>query len=163
MPPRHHVRICKYDPASRDEAGRYLPDEWTAFSDIGTSFEGVVLTRAAYQQVEDAYVDSALACLTEAGIAWLEVRDLEHRHPDAQVFEEGDQLDHAQLAPALRAVLREQAWCAFETDDASVHVGWDYYMYVGTPRPCPASIAAAEARGLFVESTDGSPYSDRRR
>lgn len=61
-------RITKYDPALRSASGAYARKEWTSRSDIGCSFEGVVLTLAAYQRVEDAYVDVALAFLMESGI-----------------------------------------------------------------------------------------------
>lgn len=35
-------------------------DEWTAASDIGRSFGGVILTAEEYRRVEDAYVAVAL-------------------------------------------------------------------------------------------------------
>jgi len=47
--------------------------------------------------------------------------------------------------------------CRLEGADAFVHVGWDYYMYVGVPRPCPAACRQANDLGLYVEDF-ASPY-----
>jgi hypothetical protein len=62
-----------------------------------------------------------------------------------------------QLAPLIRAVLRSEWWCQFEAPGAFLHFGYDYYMYVGVPVPCPQSIALSCDRGLFVEPFV-SPY-----
>jgi hypothetical protein len=42
---------------------------------------------------------------------------------------------------------------------AFIHVGWDYYMYIGVPTDCPASDRLAAASGLFVEECE-SPYKE---
>ena len=54
-------RITKYNPAFRDERGVYLKDEWTSVSDVGKSFDGVVLTFKEYREIEDNYVSTALS------------------------------------------------------------------------------------------------------
>ncbi len=154
----HNFRVTKYDPAFRNNVGNYLRDDWTAISDVGDTFDGVVLTRETYDRVEDAYIDAALALLDEAGVRALVVRDLEHGQDIVPGLREGSRLPLAQLGPALRAVLREDSWCRFESDDAYVHVGWDYYMFVGVPRACPKAEALAVSRGLFVEPIERSPY-----
>lgn len=66
-------------------------------------------------------------------------------------------LDHIAVAGALRDVLREAYWCRFEAADAFIHVGWDYYMYVGLLDPCLDAQQEARRLGLFVE-TFNSPY-----
>ena len=48
--------ITKYNPLFRDEARRYLKEDWTAISDIGKSYEGKTLTIDGYKQVEDSYI-----------------------------------------------------------------------------------------------------------
>ena len=144
-------RITKYDPALRDPHGAYTRDEWTAFSDIGRAFGGVVLTPDAYRRVEDAYVTVALAFLREAGVASLAVAGIEDRGAGPLPFGEGSVLGLEALDDAIRRVLREEVWCQFEGADAFVHLGYDYYMYVGVPGPCPASRALAGRLGLFVE------------
>jgi hypothetical protein len=57
----------------------------------------------------------------------------------------------------LRALLREEYWCKLESDSAYIHVGYDYYMYVGVPAECREAVAEATRLGLFVEPMQ-SPY-----
>ena len=52
------------------------------------------------------------------------------------------------LAGALRDVLREAFWCRFEAADAFIHVGWDYYMYVGVPDPALDAQQEAKTPGV---------------
>ena len=44
-----------------------------------------------------------------------------------------------------------------EGDDGFIHVGWDYYLYVGVAQGCPEARRLAAERGLFVEPCV-SPY-----
>jgi TPR repeat protein len=62
-----------------------------------------------------------------------------------------------QIAEAIRDMLREECWCRLESSDAFVHLGYDYYMYLGVPKDCPNAVAFASANGLFVEPFK-SPY-----
>lgn len=157
----HQYRVTKYDPLKRDEQGRFLEIEWTAFSDVGNTFAGQVLSEQVYYQVEEAYVSTALAFLKEAGIDKLSLTSLEnhqkHREPGIDI-RPGQIYGLKELETLFRLVLREKLWCKFEIPNrAYVHFGWDYYMYVGVPGECPASSAQAKKLGLFVEPMD-SPY-----
>ncbi len=152
-------RVTKYNPTFRDPSGAYTHDEWSSFHDIGRSFDGVKLTRSEYQLVEDAYVAAADAFLREGAVPQLVVRNLENAKGSAVSICEGDALAIEQVADGLRSVLRGEFWCRFEAPEAFVHVGWDYYMYLGVPHPCPAAQSKAEALGLFVEDV-ASPYRD---
>lgn len=151
----NEYRVTKYDPALRDSSGAYTRDEWTSVSDIGRSFGGVVLTREAYRRVEDAYFEAALAFLREAAVATLTVRGLEGSG-DSEV-REGEVLTLDQAGELLRRLLREELWCRLEGESSFLHVGYDYYMYIGVPRPCPAAQALARRLGLHVEPFQ-SPY-----
>ena len=153
----NEYRVTKYNPAFRDSAGAYTRDEWTSFGDIGRSFDGVELTQGEYERVEDAYVAAAVAFQREAGVARLVVRGMENTGGPRIPFGEGDELSIEQLPEVLRGVLREAFWCRLEGADAFVHVGWDFYMYLGVPRPCPAARRQAEELGLYVEEF-ASPY-----
>jgi hypothetical protein len=155
-------RVTKYDPAHRDRHGAYTRAEWTSVNDIGRAFGGVVLTEAEYQRVEDAYASAAVGFLREAGIASLAVAGLESHAGAPLPFAEGSSLGLAEVGVIVRRVLREEFWCRLEGDGAFVHVGWDYYMYVGVLRPCPGAEALARQLGLFVEPFR-SPYSEQRR
>jgi hypothetical protein len=82
-------RVTKYDPAHRDARGAYTRDEWTAVSDIGRAFGGVVLTEPEYRRVEDAYVTAAVAFLREAEVPSLAVAGLENHAAVPLPFAEG--------------------------------------------------------------------------
>ena len=153
----NEYRVTKYNPAFRRGSGAYARDEWISFNDIGRSFGGVVLTRAEYQRVEDAYVAAAMAFLQEAAVPRLTVRGLENIRGRSVPFGEGDALTTEQAGDVLRRVLRDEFWCRLEAADAFIHVGWDYYMYLGVPRACPAARRRAEELGLYVEDFP-SPY-----
>jgi hypothetical protein len=153
----NEYRVTKYDPRFRTSSGAYSRDEWISFSDIGRSFGGVELTRDEYQRVEDAYVTAAVGLLREAGVPQLAVRGLENADGLPLLVGEGDVLRLDQIPDVLRRLLRAEFWCRLETADAFVHVGYDYYMYVGLPHPCSEARQQAEHRGLYVEDF-ASPY-----
>jgi hypothetical protein len=150
-------RVTKYDPAFRDSRGYYTREEWTSVGDIGCSFGGVVLTPEKYHRVEDAYVAVALSFLRESGQSSLTVTSLENNRKYPIEFGEGSALGLEQLGPVIRLVLREKFWCRLEGPVSFLHFGWDYYLYVGVPYPCPESQELAKQRGMFVEELP-SPY-----
>jgi hypothetical protein len=150
-------RITKYNPNFRRADGAYTRDEWTEFTDIGHSFGGVVLTLEEYQRVEAAYVTTALAFLGEAGVSSLVVVGLENAGGGQGVPADGAGISRGQLGPVIERVLRGEFWCKLESPEAFIHIGWDYYMYVGVPRRCPKAARHARKLGLFVEEL-GSPY-----
>lgn len=154
-------RVTKYDPRKRDVEGRYLADEWTMYSQVGHEIAERVLTVEEYLQTEAAYVKAAMNMLSECGIDALIIRDLENsaRHrTDSFELREGTRISGDSLDEALKGLLREEFWCRLEDGQGSyIHVGWDYYMYVGVPCEPSASIEAVRADGLFVESFE-SPY-----
>lgn len=147
-------RVSKYDPALRDEAGAFQGDDWTAISDIGRSFAGKVLTSEEYHRVETAYVSVALAFLKEGGIESVRVEQLEAPTDRPIPVREGSLLAVNDLAEVIAAILREEFWCNLEAGNAFLHFGYDYYLYLGVPHPCPAAEAFASELGLFVEVFD---------
>jgi len=150
----HEYRVTKYDPSLRDASGAFLGDDWTSISDIGRSFSGVVLTREEYERVERAYIQAALAFLDEGGVGPLTVAELE-APPDHSIgFTEGSQVSADQLGEVLQQILREEVWCNLESHNGFIHFGYDYYMYIGVPHPCPAAERLATDSGLFVERLD---------
>lgn len=151
--PAHQFRVTKCDPARRDHKGVFHGGEWTSISNVGDQFEGVTLSMAEYGRVEDAYVEAAQRFMMETGVALLTVRDLDNpSEAEARRFPpEGTTLDMKAFGRALRSVLREDSWCRFESPDGFVHVGYDYYMFVGTTRSCEGARNRARELGLFVE------------
>jgi hypothetical protein len=153
----YEYRVTKYNPAFRTPRGHYTREEWISVHDIGGSFAGIVLTREDFERVETAYVASALSFLREAGLSSLIVTGLENHRRHSLAFSEGSNLSLEQLGDAIRMVLREEYWCRFESTDGFVHIGWDFYMYVGVQHPCPTARAEAAKLGLYVEEFR-SPY-----
>ena len=150
-------RITKYDPARCDDRGAFLDDDWTAVSDVGRSFAGAILTAERYKEVEAAYVAVACEFLHEAGISSLQITGLENRGDPPLPFTEGIIITWYEFPAVIRHMLREELWCRLEAADGFVHVGYDYYLYIGVPYPCPKALSSGHERGLFVESFP-SPY-----
>ena len=153
----HQYRITKYDPSRRDLGGAYPVDEWTSRSDIGKSFGGVRLTENNYLRIEQAYLEAAIAFLREAGVDELTVIGLENHREVPTAPQDGSRIQSEDVPEVVRSLLREDFWCKLEAPDAFLHVGYDYYMYVGTPVECPSASVEAQANGLFVEEFK-SPY-----
>jgi hypothetical protein len=155
-------RVTKYDPAFRNSGGAYSRDDWTSIDDIGRPFSGVILTEAEYRRAEDAYVAAAVAFMREAGVPSLAVAGLEN-HADAPLpFSDGVILGLDDAAAVVRLVLREELWCRLEGPGAFIHLGYDFYMYIGIPRACPEVEQLARRLGLFVEPFQ-SPHVEGRR
>lgn len=161
-------RVTKFDPALRDGAGRFLRDDWTAISDVGSVHNGEVVTREAYLAVESAYVGAALGFVEAAGQPPLFANGVECQdHALGPASEgvadraplEGELVTSVHMPGVIRASLRELMWCRLESGDAQtfVHFGYDFYMYVKTPRDAAVAIRRAQQLGLFVEEC-ASPY-----
>ena len=78
-------RVTKYNPRFRDATGAFTRDDWISMGDVGSVFDGRVLTPAEYLRVENAYVSAAIAFLTDAGVESLVIADLENPQPLANV------------------------------------------------------------------------------
>ena len=150
-------RVTKYDPKLRAADGSYARDEWTAISDIGRTYGGVLVTREEYERTEFAYLAAAKAFLEEAAVQVMSIRGLEDPDSRYPQFREGSTLPVEEIGLLLTLMLREELWCRLEAPQAFVHIGYDYYMYVGVPSPCPFAQRRAAGLALFVEPFR-SPY-----
>jgi hypothetical protein len=153
----HEYRVTKYDPAFRDHLGHYTKVEWTMFRDIGETYSGVELTAVEYERVEDAYIQVALSFLRESGLLSMRVAGLENGRKRPRDFQNDSVLPLERIGEIIRQILREEYWCRLNGSDGFLHFGWDYYMFIGVPRLCPAALARATELGLFVEEFE-SPY-----
>ncbi|MBM9623784.1 S1 RNA-binding domain-containing protein [Streptomyces zhihengii] len=158
-------RVTMYDPAHRDEHGRY---------------DGPLEPVSDHGEREAAYLQAVEAFAVDAGVEWLHVREPmvpSFVHFGAAPLVEGFGLDGlipggvrgfhdgavVSLATGLelvRVMLREQgAWCRLEVEGVfAVHVGWDQYVYVSTGAPGERALALTRELGLFPEALDASPY-----
>lgn len=162
-------RITKYNPQNRNNEGNYLKNEWTSFSDIGKSYEGIPLTLEEYIKVEHAYIQAVLLMMQCVHIDQLQVQDLEkHARTLSSLssaseihafknIKEGINLYTQEISDTIRLILREYLWCRLAAPKMYVHFGYDYYMYIGTAALCANAINTIHDMGLFVEPYI-SPY-----
>ncbi|MCT9094321.1 RNA-binding protein [Streptomyces sp. ASQP_92] len=165
MSPSFTYRITKYDPAERDEDGRYI---------------GVEETVSDHGPVEAAYLSSIAAFAAASGMDRLEIREPsvtgvvhfglepsveghglgEIFPPDLAGYHDGAEVPLPVALELVRTMLRDQgAWCRLEAGEVfTVHVGWDQYVYVGTDRLCADAVARTRELGLFPEPVAISPY-----
>ncbi len=125
--------------------------EWTSFSDVGCSFDGVALTQAEYEKVESAYINAALSLLEEGGVTTLRVDSLESHRVENIDFKEGEVLSLDRVREIIPRLLRAEFWCRLQAVEGFVHFGWDYYVFIGVPHSCSAARALATSLGLYVE------------
>ncbi len=165
----HQWRVTKYDPKLRDENQVFMGDDWTTFQEIGEMFEGKELTREGYIEVEDRYVQVALAFLRSAGYTSIRVEDFEGNTYQPERIDElrlnidmpiknGQELIMEETAQAIRMLLRGIIWCKLVVPGRFfIHIGWDFYMYIGSDVDLPKPKTEVEKMGLFVEEF-ASPY-----
>jgi hypothetical protein len=147
----NEYRVTKYNPAFRDQWDHYTRAEWIMFKDIGKTYSGVLFTREEYERVEEAYVQTALSFLRESGLFSMRVAGLENPRTQALDFQNDSILPLDRIGEIIRRILREEFWCRLERSERFIHFGWDYYMYIGVPHPCPTAEARAVELGLYVE------------
>lgn len=157
-------QVTKYNPADRNEYGRYTGTE-TQRSDHGP-------VEAAYlQAVSEFAKDTQVTRLAirEPGITWinfgLEATIDGHGltglfPPDLTGFHDGAEVTLATALKLVRAMLRDNgAWCTLEAEGRFlVRVGYDQYISVGSAEPCERAVTLTGALGLFAERVD--PHRD---
>ena len=144
-------RVTKYDPKKRDKSGRYIDqEEWTCFSEVGTK-----LSLEEYEKVEKKYIEAALIFQKE-NIDNLKVENVEN-HSNENIDELSKPMTIHLFKAILQNILRNKYWCTLESEKGFVHIGWDYYMYIGCEREKEDCIKETEENGLFVEKFN-SPY-----
>lgn len=145
-----HCHLIKYDP---DRAINHDDDgTWTSISDVGTSFDGIVLTREQYLSVEQAHLDAIRVMAQESRVTRFRAG-----------VERGSTMGLEEMLEEVRNALREAEragyWWNSEDLNFYVNVGWDYHVYVGSHTECPLGIKAAVEAGLHPRRAEGpSPY-----
>jgi hypothetical protein len=155
---RTALRITKYDPALRDEFGAFTGDDWTAVSDVGGTFNGEVLTLHKYLEVEARYLRVVAAFLAEAGVQAMKALDVEF-YGACWWPKPGESLAALETVDVVREMLRERGFCRLAGPcDVYVHVGYDYYLYLGGDVSCEKTLHVAADASLFVDERFTSPY-----
>ncbi|MEU4701820.1 hypothetical protein [Nonomuraea dietziae] len=159
----YQFRVTAYDPRLRGRGGEFLGDRWTSISDIGQVFAGEVLTRERYERAEAAHLRAVELFARESGVTHLEIRSPEIHGKvvllSLDTLCDGYEVPLVTALELVRAMLREEGlWCLLEAEGRFfVHVGFGYYLYVGSHRPCVQVAEQVEPMGLFVEEF-ASPY-----
>jgi hypothetical protein len=103
-------RVSKYNPQYRNSTGVYVRDEWTEFSDIGRTFQGVRLTFDQYAITEAAYIAVVKALLSEANVPAMKVGFIEV----GKIFPKlrnRVEVSSASIPAVVRDLLRGTYWC----------------------------------------------------
>lgn len=108
-----HWRITKYNPLYRDNRGAYKKDEWISYDDIGRTFDGVVLSKNTYEEMEARYIAAAMHFVGEAQLEYLEAVGVEARKK-VDALSEGKNVDIADLPNIIREIFRNRIWCKLE-------------------------------------------------
>lgn len=164
-------RITKYDPQYRDTQGTFLKDEWTAYSDIGKTFNSIKFTYEEYAKIENLYIRAILCFMDCNNITSLQVTALEKPKkitPDIHDTDtmidlfnsakERKYLAKSDIENFCKLILRNKLWCKLMyNENIFVHFGWDFYMYIGSALSCNNTIVTIQNNGLFAEPFE-SPY-----
>jgi hypothetical protein len=144
-------RITKYNPASRNSEGHYLDqNEWTCFSEAGDK-----LTLKEYEFIEEKYIQAAVDFIGN-DIENIIACDIEN-HDNENITEISEPMTVSSFQNILRGILRNKYWCRLKSNNSFVHIGWDYYMYVGCNKEVVSIINKTEKNGLYVEEME-SPH-----
>jgi hypothetical protein len=156
-----YKRVTKYNPLFRNEQGHYLPDEWTAISDVGKAFAGHYLQLDEYLAVEARYVQAAqlfLAGSVNVRLKFVEIRQLGDTDNSLQaVYQQVKNgvrtFPVSDLEALVALALRECLWFRLvdDTQTKAVEFGYDYYMYLGFEVADPECFQKIEQLPLFVE------------
>lgn len=156
-----YKRVTKYNPLFRNEQGHYLPDEWTAISDVGSAFAGQHLYLVEYLAVEARYVQAArlfLAGSVHVSLESVEIHWLGDTDDSLQAVyqrvENGVRTFPISDLDALVALaLRECLWFRLvdDTRTKAVEFGYDYYMYLGFEVPDTECFQRIKQLPLFIE------------
>ena len=151
-------RLTKYNPLFRNEKGFYEPEEWTFFAQVGTEVAGNELTLAEYEATEAAYIQVMISLFerAKAGPFRVSAKVVPFRVSEGQLppaaLPDGSEVPLSSLPAVLRSLLREEFWCRLTDRKGSfVHVGWDFYVYLGLPSQLESPEAVAQEHHLFLE------------
>lgn len=171
----YKYRISKYNPIFRDEEGRYKKNEWTSFTDIGTTYNNCEFLIDEYINVENAYVQAINSFISCLKIPSIVVINLENKQGILEPgkysdnyskrmvslyssVKEDDIIEISDVEYLSRLILREHLWCKLEYSSILyVHFGYDYYLYIGSLKKCDDPIERITKSGLFIEEFE-SPY-----
>jgi len=169
--------ITKYDQSQRDETGRYVgPSSWTCYSDAGKKFDGKTLTLKECLLVEEKYINAAIKLFDLSKLPYLRLTRVKfHEAIKNEVHSQGEPLydpefelinfsEDAKILPEnlriiLKMIFRGYGWASLEWKNKFyVHIGWDFYMYIGITSEDQNILNDIRSSGLYVDHDKPSPY-----
>ena len=144
----NEYRITKYNPLFRNKDGAYTAEDWTSVSDIGRSFNGVMLTEDAYLEVERNYIRCFVDLMNLANVSSLTLEGLEG---DTKLWHDGDVFSADEVVLFSTRCLRELLWGRLESKNFYIHFGYDYYSYVGTELEYETVMIVCKEHSLYCE------------
>jgi hypothetical protein len=161
------IRISKYDPAARDEEGRYTKDDWTSYTDIGSEFNGIKLTIGEYLTVEKKYIDAARMFFEFNSCDLIKVSNLAKFDFDQYYLSDKNEVlaiyenlkNGANVLPAdlgiiIKLILRGYVWMELfcsSSPDTAVRFGYDLYMYFNSKKDLGTLLEITKSKGLYVD------------
>ncbi|MEO7174621.1 MAG: hypothetical protein ABIV51_02280 [Saprospiraceae bacterium] len=158
-------RVVKYNPKFRNDQGHYMKNEWSDFSDIGSEFDGQILTFEEYLMVENLYVQAVEYLFKANNCTKVQItsrhfftEDLP-RVRDPELIEFYDKLLHKRTVSVYEAmlttklVLRGALSCQLQCKNnrhIAVRFSYEYYMYFNTPKPDIIRREIEDRFGLFT-------------
>lgn len=157
----YQYRISKYSPNLRDIQGHYVLNDWTDYSDIGSTFNGKRLSKQAYLRVEHAYLGVVSDVLQSASVFSMMIHDYEPRSWFSRIrsmfFMPRSLSSRNHILRFSRGCLRNNHWGKLVSDEMFIHFGYDYYMYIGSSLDAQKMQEIVSPYQLFCEETN-SPY-----
>ncbi len=165
-------RVTKYDPRNRNEKGWYMKDEWTDYSDIGSSFDDKVFTVEDYINIENKYINVLTNLMKKIGVEYLNFNQgkLELVDEDDNSTEDMKRIYKKinitkkvimkEVPDMVRLILRNCIWGTLKSDKMEVHFGWDYYMYIGLEKYDDTLMNQITPKGMYWERYVLPTYTD---
>jgi len=165
-------RVTKYNPANRDNEGRYFLDEWTEYCDIGKKFNKKRFTYNEYVIVEEKYIKTIVSLMNFLGVKYISFKR------GRRVLLEEDSLATKDMKKIynsikrefkvyiedipdlVKLILRGYIWGVIKNEKMEVHFGNDFYMYIGLPAYNDELMESVIPDGLYGEQCCLPTYED---
>ena len=165
--------ISKYNPEFKDDLGRYLKEDWTAVSDIGKAFDGMVLSPEDYLDMESNYIKAIYEILDFYNLKSLNVQDVRKSFKYDRFIELINErkvvynedllklynnlesikiLEYQEIGLFCRLLLREDIGAkVFYPRKLKIFICYDYLLGIHSNRYIEKVIPRIKDLGLFVE------------
>jgi len=145
-------RITKYNPNCRNKDGYYKYDHWTEISDVGKILSGELVTEKEYIKVESDYINAVLKILKESNQKYLRLVGYNKEKLEDSILVNNKEWFHLKefenlnlyedkkvLIDEIPTIIQLNLRNYFNTtleikNKFYVQFGYDFYMYVGTPK-----------------------------